>query len=596
MGVIQYDPGNGLKQASQATALGSQPSPLAPGQVAEPVPASQPSPQPMAQPGPPPPARASWPPAAPPPAAPAGPPPAAPRQPPAAPVGPTPGAPAVRPPAASAGPPPAAPAGIVPPPAAEAPRAPQPGGQARPASPGQPASNGKTASAPPVTPPPRPAGGGPAPWSRDNARSWRVVVARETWAGVHRPAHQRVLGGVAVALAETIGVSALAARWAFVALSFFGGAGLAIYVACWLFLPAEGSDEPIARVALADRRTVSLVLATASVLLVLMVTVGVLGSTPLLGAVSPGILSLACVVAIWRHAGPDDRVAAQRLAGLLSGAGPTAAPTWRRLLAALVRLLLGAVLIAGGTSTLLQPKHLNRTDLIVALAALAVIAGFALVLAPWWLRLGRDLAGERRQRARAEERAEMAEHLHDSVLQTLALIQRAAGDPQQVQRLARAQERQLRSWLFDGAVGSPMGLGEPDTVSAALGALQQEVESVHGIRVEVVTVGDAPLDERSRALMAAAREAVVNAAKWSGADLVSIFAEVEPEAISVFVRDRGTGFDPAAIAHDRRGISESIHARINRNGGSATVRSSPGEGTEVALKLPCRAPTVKPQP
>ncbi|HXW81473.1 MAG TPA: ATP-binding protein, partial [Acidimicrobiales bacterium] len=169
------------------------------------------------------------------------------------------------------------------------------------------------------------------------------------------------------------------------------------------------------------------------------------------------------------------------------------------------------------------------------------------------------------------------------------LIQRAASDPQQVQRLARAQERQLRSWLFDGAVGSPMGLEEPDTVSAALGSLQQEVESVHGIRVEVVTVGDSPLDERSRALMAAAREAVVNAAKWSDADLVSIFAEVEPENISVFVRDRGIGFDPAAVANDRKGISESIHARISRNGGSATVRSTPGEGTEVALKLPSKA-------
>jgi signal transduction histidine kinase len=253
-----------------------------------------------------------------------------------------------------------------------------------------------------------------------------------------------------------------------------------------------------------------------------------------------------------------------------------------------VRLLVGAALIAGGTSTLLPPKHLNRTDLIVALAALAVIAGFALVLAPWWLRLGRDLSAERHQRARAEERAEIAEHLHDSVLQTLALIQRSAGDPQQVQRLARAQERQLRSWLFDGAVGSPTGLAEPGRISEALLALQQDVESVHGIRVELVTVGDASLDEGSRALMAATREAVVNAAKWSEADVVSIFAEVEPEAISVFVRDRGKGFDPSEVARDRRGISESIQARTSRHGGTAMVRSAPGEGTEVSLSLPRR--------
>src|SRR5262249_3059218 len=152
-----------------------------------------------------------------------------------------------------------------------------------------------------------------------------------------------------------------------------------------------------------------------------------------------------------------------------------------RLFATLARVLAGALLIAIGTSTLLAPKHLTSADIMAAFAALGVIAGFALILAPWWLRLGRELAGERRERARAEQRAEMAEHIHDSVLQTLALIQRAAGDPQQVQRLARAQERQLRAWLFDGEPAGPLGLEEPTTVSGALLALQRDVESVHGI-------------------------------------------------------------------------------------------------------------------
>jgi signal transduction histidine kinase len=393
---------------------------------------------------------------------------------------------------------------------------------------------------------------------------------------------------VAAALADLIGVSVLAARWALVALTFFGGVGIAIYITAWLFIPSKGSDTAIATAALADRRTVQLVAASASALVLLMVCASLLGTTALLGAVSPGLVSLAGLVAIWRHAGPDDRVAAQRLAGLLSGASPSTVPTRRRLLAAVVRLLAGAALIAICTSTLLKPKHLNGTDLTVALAALGVIAGFALILAPWWLRLGRELSGERRERARAEERAEMAEHLHDSVLQTLALIQRSANNPQQVQRLARAQERQLRAWLFDGAPKGPMGLQEPGTVSEGLASVQQDVEGVHGVRVEVVTVGDAELDERSRALVAAAREAAVNSAKWSGADLVSIFAEVEPDAISVFVRDRGRGFDPAAVARDRKGISESIKARVSRNGGTATVRSAPGQGTEVALLLPRR--------
>jgi signal transduction histidine kinase len=420
-------------------------------------------------------------------------------------------------------------------------------------------------------------------------RGFRSLVARETWTGVRRPADNRVLAGVAAALADMIGVSVLAARWALTALTFFGGVGIAIYIVAWLFLPSEGSDRAIAAAAMADRRTMQLVLATASALVLLMVCASLLGTTALLGAVSPGLVSLAGVVAIWRHAEPADRAAGRRLAGMLSGTSPAAVPTRRRLLAAVLRFLAGAALIAVCTSTLLKPKHLNSTDLTVALAALGVIAGFALILAPWWLRLGRDLAGERRERARAEERAEMAEHLHDSVLQTLALIQRSANNPQQVQRLARAQERELRAWLFDTAPRGPIGLEDPGTLSEALASLQQEVESVHGVRVEVVTVGDAALDERSRALVAAAREAVVNAAKWSGADQVSIYAEVEPDEISVFVRDRGRGFDPASVATDRKGISESIKARVSRNGGSATVRSAPGEGTEVALKLPRRA-------
>jgi signal transduction histidine kinase len=414
-------------------------------------------------------------------------------------------------------------------------------------------------------------------------------VTREAWAGINRPAKGRVLAGVAAALADMIGVSVLAARWALVALTFFGGVGIAIYIGAWLFIPNEGRETPIASAALADRRTVQLVLAAASALVVLMVCATLLGTTALLGAVSPGLVSLAGLVAVWRHAGPDDRVSAQRLARLLTGTSSTTVPTRRRLFAAAVRFLAGAVLIAICTSTLIKPKHLNRTDLTVALAALGVIAGFALILAPWWLRLGRELSGERRERARAEERAEMAEHLHDSVLQTLALIQRSASDPQQVQRLARAQERQLRSWLFDGAPRGPMGLQDPGTVSEGLASLQQDVECVHGVRVEVVTVGDAELDERSRALVAAAREAAVNAAKWSGADLVSVYAEVEPGSISVFVRDRGRGFDPGTVARDRKGISESIKARVSRNGGTATVRSSPGQGTEVALVLPTRA-------
>ena len=393
-----------------------------------------------------------------------------------------------------------------------------------------------------------------------------------------------MLAGVAGVISDSVGVSPTAARAALVALSFFGGSGIVIYVAVWLLVPPAGSDEPVVRGALGDRRTISLVTAVASALVVALVVASVLKTPALIGDVSPGVVALAGLVVVWRHAGPEDRQAAARLASLLSGAGPAAVPTRRRLLVASVRLLAGVALIAGGTSAVLAPKQLTEADFAAAAGALGVVAGFALVLAPWWLRLGRDLASERRERARAEERAEMAAHLHDSVLQTLALIQRSAADPHQVQRLARAQERQLRSWLFDATPGQRDGLG-PASVSGALLSLQQEVETDHGVRVELVTVGDAPLDEASKALLAAAREAAVNSAKWSGADVVSIYAEVEPAALSVFVRDRGRGFDPAAVAPDRKGISESIHARVRRGGGTSSVRSSPGQGTEVALKM-----------
>jgi signal transduction histidine kinase len=170
------------------------------------------------------------------------------------------------------------------------------------------------------------------------------------------------------------------------------------------------------------------------------------------------------------------------------------------------------------------------------------------------------------------------------VLQTLAMIQRRADQPQQVIQLARAQERELRSWLFDGR--APGSMDSDMTLSAGVRKIQQEVEAQHGMTVEAVTVGDCEVDDDLAALLAAAREATVNAAKWSGADVVSLFAEVEPDEVSLFVRDRGKGFDPGAVPADRKGLAESIHARMSRRGGEATIRSAEGQGTEVSLIMP----------
>jgi signal transduction histidine kinase len=171
----------------------------------------------------------------------------------------------------------------------------------------------------------------------------------------------------------------------------------------------------------------------------------------------------------------------------------------------------------------------------------------------------------------------VAAHLHDSVLQTLALVQRRADDPREVAALARRQERELRAWLNESR---PTG-----TFATALDAAASEVEGDHHVPIEVVTVGDAPLDDRTAALVAAVREALVNASKFAGPEPIAVYAEVEDGRFEVFVRDRGPGFDPEAVPADRRGVRDSIVGRMERHGGTATVHSRPGQGTEVELVL-----------
>jgi signal transduction histidine kinase len=221
--------------------------------------------------------------------------------------------------------------------------------------------------------------------------------------------------------------------------------------------------------------------------------------------------------------------------------------------------------------------------------AVLVIAAVVVAFGPWWLGLARDLLSERQARALAEERSEMAAHVHDSVLQTLALIQRSADDPQHVIRLARAQERDLRSWLFEGRPPGRIG-EEASTLSEGITVIQHQVEADHGITVQVVVVGDCPLTEGLRALLDASREATVNAAKWSGAPEVSVYAEVAEDAVMLFVRDRGHGFEPESVPGDRKGIAHSIRGRMARSGGSVIIRSSPGFGTEIELSMPRREP------
>jgi signal transduction histidine kinase len=247
------------------------------------------------------------------------------------------------------------------------------------------------------------------------------------------------------------------------------------------------------------------------------------------------------------------------------------------------------VLVTGGLAVyLLNQGNLGQARFAL-LAAAATLVGVAVLTVPWWLRLMRALGEERRARIRTEERAEIAAHLHDSVLQTLALIQQQSESAREVRRLARSQERELRAWLY-GPQGygraQPHGAGAAvSTFATALHSAAGEVEDTYAVSMQVVVVGDCALEESLPALVQASREAMVNAAKHAGVAEVSVYAEVEPGQVHVFVRDRGAGFDPAAVAADRHGLADSIHGRMERHGGTVTLRTAPGEGTEVQLAI-----------
>ncbi|MCH6162136.1 PspC domain-containing protein [Streptomyces sp. M600PL45_2] len=289
------------------------------------------------------------------------------------------------------------------------------------------------------------------------------------------------------------------------------------------------------------------------------------------------------VVLVWRQA--DDARRAH-----------WAEVTRRRGLVPIARSAAGVVLVAVGVSGIVVVQGSASRLGPVLQAALAVLVGVALLAGPYLVRMMQDLSEERLMRIRAQERAEVAAHVHDSVLHTLTLIQRSADDPREVARLARAQERELRNWLY-----RPRGNGKeedrrPQTLSEAVKSTAAEVEDDHGVPIEVVCVGDCPLDEGLDAQIQAAREAMVNAAKYGGdgaaahagapgGGAVQVFAEVEGRTVFVSVRDRGPGFDPDAVPEDRMGVRESIVGRMRRHGGTARLRSAPGEGTEVELEM-----------
>ncbi len=391
----------------------------------------------------------------------------------------------------------------------------------------------------------------------------------------HRREDGRVIGGVAAGLGETLRIEPNALRLAFVVLAAAGGAGVLLYAVGWLLLPVDDT-EPNA--AAGDALQLAALGAVVLGLLLLLRTLHVwIGDA----VVWPLALAAAGLALVWSRPGSQTSEPPARFERLPAAAADALAVLVGTRRGAVARFVAGALLVLGGLGAFARSVGSATALREVGLGALIVAAGLTLAFGPGVARFVSAYSDERRERVRAAERADISAHLHDSVLQTLALVQRKADDPREVRRLARRQERELRTWLLEGGGTVPAAA----TLGATLEAVAAEVEDVYAVRFDVVRVRDCPSDSRLEPLVLAAREAMVNAARHSGEPEVSVYVEVEPQRATVFVRDRGVGFDPASVPADRRGVAESIVGRLARHGGRATVHSAPGEGTEVELVI-----------
>ncbi len=402
-----------------------------------------------------------------------------------------------------------------------------------------------------------------------------VESAAPTRKAVRRDPERRLIGGVCAGIARYFGVDPLPIRIAFVVATAAGGFGLVVYLLCLVLIPAEAGAAQ-ARPRRAGRAAIE-VGAGAGLLLL----------EPAAGAARPGhlVLRRRGVAGRARGGGRGAALAPVRRGGRRARgrrgveAEPRAAKAQRNAL--ISRTGLGVALVIAAGVVFLQATGSLSAARDVVLAVLVVAVGLGVIFFPWIARLARSLSAERGERIRSQERAEMAAHLHDSVLQTLALMQKRADDPREVAALARRQERELRSWLSGRTAEAGDGAG----LSSALEDAADEIERAQGVPIEVVAVGDVPLDPGGEAIVAAAREAMLNAAKFGHGSTVDVYAEAEPSRLQIFIRDRGPGFDPAAVPPDRRGVRESIVGRMERHGGRAEIRAPEGGGTEVELVL-----------
>jgi signal transduction histidine kinase len=399
---------------------------------------------------------------------------------------------------------------------------------------------------------------------------------------MRRSSTNAILGGVAAGLAVRLGVREQTVRLAFAVSALFGGFGIVIYVLSWMLVARSGEEQSIgARIG--TRAHLSWAIPAFNVVIVIVVIGAFVSNSrwPLTSFVSSIIVSLVGVGVVWLGASSEEREHLRLVGSATPGFGTATIRGWRGVF---YRVVPAVVLIVIGLNVLNHVGGVWGAAVPALVGAFVLVAGLLVLLAPWWLQTVHDLTNERRERMRMQERATMATQIHDSVLQTLTLIERAAGNESDVVRLARAQERALRTWLF-----TPEGAGtSPTSFATQASQIEADVEDAYGVRVELVVVGDCEVDDRIEALLGGAREATVNAAKWSEATIISLYAEVEDQMVSMYVRDRGRGFDPESVSADRKGIELSIRARLAQAGGEAVIRSSPGEGTEVELRVPRR--------
>ena len=421
----------------------------------------------------------------------------------------------------------------------------------------------ETGTAEPVPGATRP---GPVPAVEERARfEWYPKFTRSP--------SQRVLGGVASGLAEHFGTDTTKVRIVFVVLAvLLSGGGFFAYVALWVMTPARDADAADVATSARGSRMSAEAGRRQRRLGYLLVMLGLVGSALTfsaatatgIAAVVPIVVIAVGAILVWQEydRGPGKSRSAFEWARITGGS--------TLVVAGLAVVVIGQVDLATLQSSLI--------------AVVATLVGVGLLTVPLWLRMWHTVEGERAARVREAERSDIASHLHDSVLQTLALIQKRSADPLQVSRLARRQERELRQWLFGS--DDRMSSGS-ESLAGAVETLCGDIEDTYELRVsQVVVGGDTPVGEQEEAALGAVRESLVNVAKHAEVETADVFVEVDDEVVSAFVRDRGRGFDPEDVPADRQGLAGSVRHRVESRGGTVRIRSTLGRGTEIGIEMP----------